>query len=93
MLTYDDQVALALELMRHPEAARQIRENNFRVLLDEAQDTDPRQFSLLLEISRPLKANSDWLTSRHDHPRPGHFCMVGDFQQSIYRNRADLSHR
>src|SRR5947207_1229975 len=44
MLTYDDQVALALELMRHPEAARQIRENNFRVLLDEAQDTDPRQF-------------------------------------------------
>jgi ATP-dependent helicase/nuclease subunit A len=91
MLTYDDQVALALELMRHPEAARQIRENNFRVLLDEAQDTDPRQFSLLLEISRPPKANSDWLASRHDHPRPGHFCMVGDFQQSIYRNRADLS--
>jgi ATP-dependent exoDNAse (exonuclease V) beta subunit len=91
MLTYDDQVALALELMRHPEAARQIRENNFRVLLDEAQDTDPRQFSLLLEISRPPKANSDWLTSRHDHPQPGHFCMVGDFQQSIYRNRADLS--
>jgi len=49
MLTYDDQVALALELIRHPEAARQIRENNFRVLLDEAQDTDPRQFSLLLD--------------------------------------------
>lgn len=92
MLTYDDQVALALDLMRHPEAARQIRENNFRVLLDEAQDTDPRQFSLLLEISRPPKANGDWLTSRHDHPRPGHFCMVGDFQQSIYRHRADLSY-
>lgn len=92
MLTYDDQVALALELIRHPEAARQIRENNFRVLLDEAQDTDPRQFSLLLEISRPAKASGDWLTSPHDHPRPGHFCLVGDFQQSIYRDRADLSH-
>ncbi|MGH8099650.1 MAG: UvrD-helicase domain-containing protein, partial [Chthoniobacterales bacterium] len=91
MLTYDDQVALALELMRHPEAARQIRENAFRVLLDEAQDTDPRQFSLLLEISRPPKASGDWLTSLRDPPQPGHFCMVGDFQQSIYRDRADLS--
>lgn len=101
MLTYDDQVALALELMRHPEAARQIRENNFRVLLDEAQDTDPRQFALLLEISRPPKASGDWLEARGDHPpspgygeagpRPGHFCMVGDFQQSIYRDRADLT--
>ena len=101
MLTYDDQVELALELMRHPEAARQIRENNFRVLIDEAQDTDPRQFALLLEISRPAKASGDWLEARGDHPpspgygeagpRPGHFCMVGDFQQSIYRDRADLS--
>ena len=26
-----------------------------------------------------------------DGPRPGHFCMVGDFQQSIYRDPADLA--
>jgi ATP-dependent exoDNAse (exonuclease V) beta subunit len=25
-------------------------------------------------------------------PRAGHFCMVGDFQQSIYGDRADLNH-
>ena len=91
LLTYDDQVALALELIRHPKVGREIREKSFRVILDEAQDTDPRQFSLLLELSRPADATGDWLKTKRDHPRAGHFCMVGDFQQSIYRDRADLS--
>jgi ATP-dependent exoDNAse (exonuclease V) beta subunit len=90
-LTYDDQIALALELIKHPKIGREIRENSFRVILDEAQDTDPRQFSLLLELTRPPKATGDWLETKADPPRPGHFCMVGDFQQSIYRDRADLS--
>jgi ATP-dependent helicase/nuclease subunit A len=91
LLTYDDQIALALELTKHPKIGREIREKSFRVILDEAQDTDPRQFSLLLELARPPKATSDWLETKTDPPRPGHFCMVGDFQQSIYRDRADLS--
>lgn len=91
LLTYDDQIALALELVRHPEIARKIREKSFRIILDEAQDTDPRQFSLLLELTRPQAATGDWLETTRDHPRPGHFCMVGDLQQSIYRDRADLS--
>ncbi len=91
LLTYDDQIALALELTKHPKIGREIREKSFRVILDEAQDTDPRQFSLLLELTRPPNATGDWLETKTDHPRPGHFCMVGDFQQSIYRDRADLS--
>jgi ATP-dependent exoDNAse (exonuclease V) beta subunit len=111
LLTYDDQIALALELIRHPEIGRKIRQKSFRVILDEAQDTDPRQFSLLLELTRPPafaeatagnpNAMGDWLETHHDPPptpgsgatgpRPGHFCMVGDLQQSIYRDRADLS--
>jgi ATP-dependent exoDNAse (exonuclease V) beta subunit len=91
LLSYDDQVALALELIRHPKVGREIREKSFRVILDEAQDTDPRQFSLLLELTRPPAAAGDWLETKRDHPRSGHFCMVGDFQQSIYRDRADLS--
>ena len=90
-LTYDDQVFLALELMRHPKVGPEIREKSFRVILDEAQDTDPRQFSLLLELARPTAAMGDWLETKRDGPRQGHFCMVGDFQQSIYRDRADLS--
>jgi len=91
LLTYDDQIALALGLTKHPKIGREIREKSFRVILDEAQDTDPRQFSLLLELTRRPAAAGDWLETKTDAPRPGHFCMVGDFQQSIYRDRADLS--
>jgi ATP-dependent exoDNAse (exonuclease V) beta subunit len=91
ILTYDDQIALALELTKHPKIGHEIRDRSFRVILDEAQDTDPHQFSLLLELTRPAKATGDWLETKADPPQPGHFCMVGDFQQSIYRDRADLS--
>jgi ATP-dependent exoDNAse (exonuclease V) beta subunit len=91
LLTYDDQIALALKLIQHPMVGRKIREKSFRVILDEAQDTDPRQFSLLLELTRPPGATGEWLAIKRDHPRPGHFCMVGDFQQSIFRDAAELS--
>ena len=102
LLTYDDQIALAFELTKHSKIGREIREKSFRVILDEAQDTDPRQFSLLLELARPPEATGIWMedgltahramaTQPVAPPRAGHFCMVGDFQQSIYRDRADLS--
>src|SRR6266404_3177543 len=92
LLTYDDQIALALELTKHPKIGPEIRDKSFRVILDEAQDTDPRQFSLLLELARPVRAGlASGETDPEFAPRAGHFCMVGDFQQSIYRDRADLS--
>jgi ATP-dependent exoDNAse (exonuclease V) beta subunit len=91
LVTYPDQVALADELLQHPTAGRRLREENFRVILDEAQDTDPAQFSVLTEITRPPNATGRWLEVEIAPPRPGHFCMVGDFQQSIYRDRADLN--
>ena len=90
VLTYDDQIRLADQLMQQPAAAARIRQRNFRVILDEAQDTDPQQFSILLEITRPSEAQGRWLETCADAPRPGHFCMVGDFQQSIFGERADL---
>jgi len=92
LVTYGDQVALARQLLRHPVAARRIREENCRVILDEAQDTEPAQFSVLLEVTRPPQAAGDWMETGADPPRPGHFCMVGDFQQSIYWQRADLKY-
>jgi len=92
LVTYGDQIALAVELLQHPVAAQRIREESFRVLLDEAQDTEPLQFSVLLEAARPPEAKGLWLQDRHLGPRPGHFCMVGDFQQSIYWHRADLNY-
>ena len=91
-LTYADQIALARDLVRNPNAAGRIRARNYRVILDEAQDTDPRQFSLLLEIARPPDARGEWPADSDSPPRPGHFCMVGDFQQSIFGDRADLAH-
>jgi ATP-dependent helicase/nuclease subunit A len=91
-ITYPDQVALAAELLRLPDVAKRIREKNYRVMVDEAQDTDPQQFFVLLEITRPVEATGEWLQTKRDDPRAGHFCMVGDFQQSIYRDPADLNH-
>jgi ATP-dependent helicase/nuclease subunit A len=92
LVTYGDQIALAEELLQHPVAAQRIREESLRVILDEAQDTEPLQFSVLLEVARPPEANGLWLQDQHLGPRPGHFCMVGDFQQSIYWQRADLNY-
>ena len=92
LVTYGDQIALAGQLLQHPVAAQRIREENFRVILDEAQDTEPLQFSVLLEATRPPGTKGLWLQDRHLGPRPGHFCMVGDFQQSIYWQRADLNY-
>ena len=92
VVTYADQIALADELLQHPEAARRLRELDPIVILDEAQDTDPAQFSVLLEITRSPQATGRWLQTRVDPPRPGRFCMVGDFQQSIWHDRADLAH-
>ena len=92
VITYSDQVALAGELLRLPDVARRIRAKNYRVMLDEAQDTDPQQFFVLLEITRSTEASGEWLEIQQSPPRPGHFSMVGDFQQSIYRDPADLNH-
>lgn len=92
VVTYADQIALADELLQHPEAARRIRQLDPIVILDEAQDTDPAQFSVLLEMTRPPEATGRWLETKADPPRPGSFSMVGDRQQSIYHDRADLAH-
>jgi ATP-dependent exoDNAse (exonuclease V) beta subunit len=92
VMTFGDQVALAGALLKHPEAARRIRARQYCVILDEAQDTDPTQFNVLLEITRPTHATGSWPDNTSAPPQPGHFCMVGDFQQSIYGARANLAH-
>jgi ATP-dependent helicase/nuclease subunit A len=92
VLTFDDQVELAGDLLRNETAATRIRRRGFRVILDEAQDTDPEQFNTLLEITRPVHGRGTWLETHQAPPCSGHFCMVGDFQQSIFGERAVLSH-
>ncbi|MGI8435535.1 MAG: UvrD-helicase domain-containing protein [Chthoniobacterales bacterium] len=91
-LTYADQIALALQLFDNAEAAQRIRRQQYRVILDEAQDTGPTQFGVLLETTRAPEAHGRWPNESSDPPQAGHFCMVGDFQQSIFSQHADLPH-
>lgn len=88
--TYADQVAAARALLEKPETLEQVRREGWRVILDEAQDTDEAQFFVLVEISRPPGAKSGSWPGEGAPPRPGHFCMVGDGQQAIYSSRASV---
>ena len=82
VMTYDDQVRLALRVLERPEAYREIASERLSVLLDEAQDTDPRQFEVLRRVAglgdNPSQADDQSLS------------IVGDFQQAIYAPRSDL---
>ncbi|MEM1058872.1 MAG: UvrD-helicase domain-containing protein [Verrucomicrobiota bacterium] len=80
-LTYDDQVALAAESLRLPAVAEQVREEEYLVILDEAQDTDPLQFEVLRRLAG---------MGEGENPAERRLVMVGDPQQSIYPDRADL---
>ena len=86
--SYDDQVAATRALLKRPETLEIVRREGWRVILDEAQDTDEAQFSVLVEITRPLGAEPGGWPGAGAPPRPGHFCMVGDGQQAIYSSRA-----
>jgi ATP-dependent exoDNAse (exonuclease V) beta subunit len=83
VMTYDDQVRIARRLLDHPEVQRELSRDRPSVLLDEAQDTDPRQFDVLLRVAG-LGPDA---TQAEDQS----FCIVGDFQQAIYAPRSDLS--
>jgi len=89
-LDYDDFVRLAGRLLRDPVLAERIREEEFSVLLDEAQDTDPEQFAVLAGVAQPVGSPGLWTEGAGAPPDPGRFSMVGDPQQSIY-DRADVS--
>jgi ATP-dependent exoDNAse (exonuclease V) beta subunit len=83
VMTYDDQVRLAFRALEIPEVQKELAAERFSVLLDEAQDTDPRQFDVLLRVAglgaHPSQADDQ------------SFCIVGDFQQAIYAPRSDLA--
>ncbi|HXQ80484.1 MAG TPA: UvrD-helicase domain-containing protein [Opitutaceae bacterium] len=89
--TYADQIETAAALLDDVEMLERIRGEGWRVILDEAQDADPKQFDVLVEISRPPGAAlGTWPSGAGIGPRAGHFCMVGDAQQAIYSTRADI---
>lgn len=81
VVTYDDIIHLAHKLSQTPDAQVHLQEKTYRILLDEAQDTDPKQFEILLSAAA---------TNERNQPQAGAFSMVGDPQQAIYSSRADL---
>jgi ATP-dependent exoDNAse (exonuclease V) beta subunit len=89
--TYADQLETALAVLGDKAMLEAVRAEGWRVILDEAQDTDPSQFAVLVEITRPSGASfRGWPAAGGAAPRAGHFCMVGDPQQGIYSKRADI---
>ncbi|MEO8864582.1 MAG: UvrD-helicase domain-containing protein [Opitutaceae bacterium] len=91
--TYADQIDAALAVLNNDALLNRVRSEGWRIILDEAQDTDPQQFAVLVELARPPDAaRNTWprADGRGVGPRPGHFCMVGDGQQAIYSTRADI---
>ena len=90
-LRYDDLTGMAGQLLADGPTGGRIRARGYRVVLDEAQDTDRGQFEVLTEVARPAGATGVWLDTGEDPPEAGRFSMVGDPQQSIYGSRSDLS--
>jgi ATP-dependent helicase/nuclease subunit A len=89
--TYADQIETATSLLQDGAMLERIRAEEWRVILDEAQDADPKQFEVMVEIARPPGAKlGTWPGRGAPGPRPGHFCLVGDAQQGIYASRADI---
>lgn len=89
--TYADQIDAVMAVLQDAETLDRIRSDGWRVILDEAQDTDSQQFAVLVEIARPPGAPAgSWPQGNGVPPRAGCFCMVGDGQQAIYRSRADV---
>lgn len=91
LLTFQDDLVLAAELLRNsPTTRRDLGRRYRRLLVDEFQDTDPLQAEILfLLASKPTGEGDDWTRAR---PRPGALFVVGDPKQSIYRfRRADIA--
>jgi ATP-dependent helicase/nuclease subunit A len=93
LMTFPDQIAWCRRLLDSPAILQELRERDWIVLLDEAQDTDAAMFAILNEVTRPPGSTvGEWPEkSTAAGPRPGRFCFVGDEQQSIFARRANLA--
>jgi ATP-dependent exoDNAse (exonuclease V) beta subunit len=86
LLDFDDLLEHAVGLLRdHPSVRHALGERYRFVLVDEFQDTDPRQAEIVWRLTgTPERETDPW----HAWPsRPGARFVVGDPKQAIYRFR------
>src|SRR5579859_2272527 len=93
LLDFDDLIFAARDLLRDHASVREALARRFRhVLVDEFQDTDPRQTEIFWRLCGDAPggaASADWTRWRI---RPGALFLVGDPKQAIYRFRgADVA--
>ena len=88
LLTYDDLLLEARNLLVRSKQAREDLRSRFRtILVDEFQDTDPLQAQIALLLAADPDTD-DWTQVT---PGPGRLVLAGDPKQSIYRfRRADI---
>ena len=85
-LDFDDLIARAVELLQHfPETADRYRRRFRHVLVDEYQDTNHAQYTLVRELTAPVTAAAE--PAAGPPLLPGELCVVGDADQSIYAFR------
>ena len=89
LVDFDDQLALARDLLKRNRFVRREFQKQYAALLvDEFQDTDPLQLEIVRLLSSPDLEETDPARLR---PAPGRLFVVGDPKQSIYRfRRADI---
>ena len=86
LIDFDDMLDLALAMLRdHDEVRRALAQRYRFVLIDEFQDTDPRQAEIVWRLTgEPSAPGEPWERWRS---RPGARFVVGDPKQAIYRFR------
>lgn len=88
-LTYDDLIDLTLKLLSD-KTYRKKNIPHYQIILDEAQDTDPSQFKILLNLANENCYDQILNNSDGNNAVDFSFSMVGDPKQTIYSNRADI---
>lgn len=87
-LDFDDLIASASKLLRNHEPVRQALASRFaHVLVDEFQDTDPRQTEIFWRLCGDPPSAGDTADWAGFTIRPGALFLVGDPKQAIYRFR------
>ena len=91
LLDNTDLITYALELLNNSEVQQQLNQEIEHVMVDEFQDTDPRQWDIIKALTESVSEKSR-NGSESDVFRGENVFVVGDKKQSIYRFRnADVT--